>query len=176
MLGKNEKKQVQISTLIGKNSELDGDFSMKGSARIDGKVNGSVTVTGALIVGTTGNINGDVSAESVMVGGEITGSINAPEKAELTATARVLGDITTKIIVIDENAIFQGKCDMNQAAPDRKAKSRAVKAARAGRKSAKAAIEEALKEVEEEASRETAGQESDLGQQNAGLAGNGTEA
>lgn len=153
MLGKNEK-QVKISTLIGSSAELEGDFTVKGSARIDGKVNGNVSVTETLIVGTSGNINGNVSAKAVVVGGEILGNVEAPEKAELTATARVIGDITTAVIVIDENAVFQGRCDMNQAVPDRKAKSRAVKASRVGKKSAKAAIEEALKEVEEEATRE----------------------
>lgn len=153
MLG-NKEKQVQISTLIGKGSELAGDFSVEGSARIDGKVNGNVTVTGMLIVGSTGSVSGNVTAKAVVIGGEVLGDVNAPEKTELTATAKVLGDITTAVIVIDEKAIFQGKCDMNQVAPDKKAKSRAVKAARAGRKSAKAAIAEALKEVEEEAKRE----------------------
>lgn len=150
----NKEKQVQISTLIGKGSELAGDFSVQGSARIDGKVNGNVTVTGTLIVGYTGSISGSVSAKSVVIGGEVLGDVTAPEKAELTATAKVLGDISTSVIIIDENAIIQGKIDMNQATPDKKAKSRSVKAARSGRKSAKAAIAEALKEVEEEASRE----------------------
>lgn len=156
----NKEKQVKISTLIGKGSELTGDFSVKGSARIDGKVSGNVTVAGTLIVGATGSISGNVSADSIVVGGEVLGDIAAPEKTELTATARVLGDISTKVIVIDENAVFQGKCDMNQTAPDKKAKVKvAAKAARAGRKSAKAAIAEALKEVEEEASREATMQE-----------------
>ena len=84
----------------------------------------------------------------------MTGNITAPEKAELTASAKVLGDIATKVIVIDEHAVFQGKIDMNQTVPDRKGKARTAKAVRAGRKSAKAAIAEALKEVEEEEKRE----------------------
>ena len=99
-------------------------------------------------------VTGDVQAASVLIGGEVTGNITAPEKAELTASAKVLGDIATKVIVIDEHAVFQGKIDMNQTVPDRKGKARTAKAVRAGRKSAKAAIAEALKEVEEEEKRE----------------------
>lgn len=153
-----KEKQVKISTLIGKGSELAGDFSAKGSARIDGKITGNVTIEGTLLIGTTGCIDGNVSANAIVVGGEVLGDITAPEKTELTATAKVLGDITTKVIVIDENAVFQGKCDMNQTAPAKKARA-ATKAVRAGRKSAKAAIAEALKEVEEEANREETMQE-----------------
>lgn len=148
MLSK-KNAEVKITTLLGKGSELTGDFNVQGSARIDGTINGDVTIKGTLIMGAGGVINGNVSAETIVVGGEVQGDINAPEKAELTATAKVIGDISTKIIVIDENAIFQGRCDMNQEVADKKSRANHSKAIRNGRKSAKAAIEEALKEVEE---------------------------
>ena len=140
-------KEIQITTIIGSGAECNGDFSAKSSVRIDGVINGSVTVTGALTVGATGRIMGDVKAQSVIVGGEINGNVDAPERVELTATARVIGDVRTSIIVIDEKAIFQGKCDMNQEVPAKKVRP-ATSAVRAGRKTAKAAIAEALKEVE----------------------------
>ena len=148
MLGK-KNADTKMSTLIGAGAELTGDFTLDGSARIDGKIGGNVTVTGNLILGAGSIVTGDVQAASVLIGGEVTGNITAPEKAELTASAKVLGDIATKVIVIDEHAVFQGKIDMNQTVPDRKGKARTAKAVRAGRKSAKAAIAEALKEVEE---------------------------
>ena len=146
MLGK-KNADTKMSTLIGAGAELTGDFTLDGSARIDGKIGGNVTGAGSIVTG-------DVQAASVLIGGEVTGNITAPEKAELTASAKVLGDIATKVIVIDEHAVFQGKIDMNQTVPDRKGKARTAKAVRAGRKSAKAAIAEALKEVEEEEKRE----------------------
>ena len=137
--------EIQISTLLGKGTVLEGDFSAKGSVRIDGKVNGDVTVEQALVVGATGSIVGNISAKSVVIGGEVIGNVDAPEKAELTETAKVIGDLATAVIVIDEHAVFQGKCDMNQAAPDKKVKAKAV---RTGKRTAKAAIVEALKEME----------------------------
>lgn len=154
MLGK-KNEEVKISTLLGKDTECVGDFTAKGSVRLDGKINGDVTVTGALIIGASGSVSGNITAESVVIGGEVMGNVAAPEKAELTETAKVLGDISTKVIVIDEHAIFQGKIDMNQEVPGKKPKPNA-KVIRAGRKSAKAAIAEALKEVEEAAKREEA--------------------
>ncbi len=167
MLGK-RNKEVKIGTLLGKGAELHGNFTAPESARIDGRVNGDVTVEGTLVVGATGAITGDVIAEAVLIGGEVLGNISAPEKAELTATAKVLGDIATKVIVIDENAVFQGKVDMNQTVPEskpQKSQKPAPKTARTGnvRKSAKAAIAEALREVaekeQEEAQQEEVQQE-----------------
>lgn len=151
---KKNNGEVTISTLIGRGTELQGDFTAKGSVRIDGKVNGNVTVGGSLILGAGALVSGDVNAASVLIGGEVVGNINAKEKTELTSTAKVIGDITTGVIVIDEHAVFQGKCDMNQTVPDRKNRSNTAKAVRAGRKSAKAAIAEALKEVKEEEQKE----------------------
>ena len=127
---------------------MGGNFSTPGSARIDGVVEGSARVTGSLIVGATGRIEGDVEADSIIIGGEINGDVTVQGKAELTATARVIGDIRTSLIVIDEKAVFQGKCDMNIATG--KTKKRPAKSPKAGKKSAKAALQEALLEVSEE--------------------------
>lgn len=146
MIGK--KNEIRITTIIGKDAESNGDFSSGGSVRIDGTINGDITVAETVILGATGVINGDIEAKVAIIGGEIIGSINAPEKTELTSTARVLGDITTKTIVIDENAIFQGSCNMNQDVSGKRPKP-SSKAVKAGKKSAKEAIEEALKEVED---------------------------
>ena len=154
MFGK-KSTDTKMNTLIGAGAELSGDFTLDGSARIDGKIGGNVTVTGNLILGAGSVVMGDVQAASVLIGGEVTGDINAPEKAELTASAKVLGDIVTTVIVIDEHAVFQGKIDMNQTVPEIKA----AKTVKAGRKSAKAAIAEALKEVAEEEKRENQAEE-----------------
>lgn len=142
-----KNNEIKITTLLGQGSEFLGDVTAQGSIRVDAKVAGNVSATGTLIVGAAGSIDGNIEANAVLIGGEVLGNIVATEKAELTATAKVLGDITTKVIVIDEKAIFQGKCDMNQEMPERRGKVSA-KAVRAGKKSAKAALAEALKEVE----------------------------
>jgi cytoskeletal protein CcmA (bactofilin family) len=106
MLGK-KSTDTKINTLIGAGAELSGDFTLDGSARIDGKIGGNVTVTGSLILGAGSVVTGEVQAASVLIGGEVTGNITAPEKAELTASAKVLGDIATKVIVIDEHAMLK---------------------------------------------------------------------
>ncbi len=142
-----KKKETPISTIIGMGAECNGDFVSGGVIRIDGTINGNVTGPETVILGASGCINGDINAQKVVIGGEVYGNLNVPEKVELTSTARVIGDITTSGLVIDEKAIFQGRCDMNQDA-SKKARPN-NKAVKAMKKSAKSAIVEALKEVEE---------------------------
>jgi len=153
MLKGKKTKKVQITTLLGRGTELKGDLTMEGSARIDGRIDGDVTVSGYLIIGTGAIVVGDVRAQSVLIGGEVQGNIIAPDKAEIASTAKVLGNIATGEIVIDEHATFQGKCDMNQAVPYEKEKENFEKSIRVGKKSAKAAIAEALKEMKLEEAR-----------------------
>lgn len=143
-----KNKDTRINTIIGKGSECNGDFTAEGSVRVDGVINGDVTVSGTLIVGTTGTITGDINAAAAVVGGEIYGNLIITEKTELTSTARVIGNITTLLIVIDEKAIFQGNCNMNQDVNGKRPRP-SSKALHAGKKSAKEALAEALKEVEE---------------------------
>ena len=68
---------------------------------------------------------------------------------ELTSTARVLGDITTSGLVIDEKAIFQGRCDMNQDAGKKPKPNN--KALRADRKTSNSVVAEALRQADGEA-------------------------
>ncbi|MBF1023352.1 MAG: polymer-forming cytoskeletal protein, partial [Lachnospiraceae bacterium] len=85
----------------------------EGSTRIDGEIKGDVEVKGSLIVGSTGKIEGNTKADNVFLAGEIHGNIDSSEgKTEISDTGKVVGDITTKAIVIDENAVFDGKCSM----------------------------------------------------------------
>ncbi len=142
------KAALAMTTIIGKGACVNGDFTAEASARIDGIVEGDVTISGDLIIGATGKVNGDIEVQSAVIGGEVNGDVSAEKKVELTATAKVLGDIFTKAIVIDEHAVFQGKCDMNQQKPEKPRKKRTMtKAVNPARKSAKAALQEALLEV-----------------------------
>ena len=146
---KKEETSV-IKTILGKGCVVGGDFTCETSARIDGTVEGNVKVSGQLIVGAGGVIHGDVEAASIVIGGEIIGNVIAPERAELITTAKLIGDLKTGAIVIDENAIFQGKCDMNQEEGDLAAKAKKRKGtAKTAKRSAKAALAEALAEVKE---------------------------
>ena len=146
-----KSKVAKIGTIIGRGNVINGDFSAPTSVRIDGEIEGNVTIGGILVVGSKGKIVGNVSAAEAIIGGEVYGDIVAPDKIEITETARVIGNIQTKVIVVDEKAVFQGSVDMYQEdvpAPKR----RPSKESKAVKKTAKAALKAALKEVDNEVS------------------------
>ena len=109
-----KRNVAKIGTIIGRGNVINGDFSAPTSVRIDGEIEGNVTIGGILVVGSKGKIVGNVSAAEAIIGGEVYGDIVAPDKIEITETARVIGNIQTKVIVVDEKAVFQGSVDMYQ--------------------------------------------------------------
>ena len=88
-------------------SAQDGAISGGGDLQIDGAIKGDVRV-GRLIVGETGAVEGNVSADYVEVRGRIVGNVSG-KQVKLIATAYVDGDITAEQLSIDIGAYFQGR-------------------------------------------------------------------
>ncbi len=105
----------QITTIIAQGAVIDGPLTTKEGTRIDGTVNGNVTVNGSLIVGQEAKIVGAVTATNLFLAGEIQGNVGvANGKVEISDTGKLIGDLAAKTLVIDENALFQGQCTMTQ--------------------------------------------------------------
>lgn len=100
-------------TLIGSEAYFQGTLTAKGSLRIDGRLEGSIVDAQSVVIGESGKVNGDLSAETVTVSGEVKGNITAGQSIELLAKSRVHGDVRTPKIVIEETAIFDGHCAMS---------------------------------------------------------------
>ncbi|MFH0811893.1 MAG: polymer-forming cytoskeletal protein, partial [Pseudomonadota bacterium] len=80
--------------------------------RIDGAVQGNIECQGLLVVGNEGKIEGDIVADSAIVGGEVIGNISAKNRLEIISKGKVVGDIITSHLVIADGVIFQGFCRM----------------------------------------------------------------
>jgi len=114
------KEETQVN-IISHGSRFEGKITSSGSLRVDGQVTGDVTLTGDLVIGANGEINGNVDAQTATVGGKITGNINVKNKLIMENKARIKGDIRASKLVIDEGAIFDGKCEMSgDRRPDQK--------------------------------------------------------
>jgi cytoskeletal protein CcmA (bactofilin family) len=110
-----DKPQVSGElTLIAANTTFEGKIKTEGSIRIDGKFIGEVTAIANAAIGLSGNIDGNLSARSITVAGRITGTVTASEKLVLESKSIMQGDIRAVRLVVDEGAMFDGKCDMKQ--------------------------------------------------------------
>ncbi len=103
--------------LIAAGTVFEGKIRTPGSIRIDGRILGEITATQNISVGSSAEIDGNVVAKNVTIGGRIKGLIVAQEKLVLEAKAIVQGDIRAARLVIDEGAMFDGKCNMSDVKP-----------------------------------------------------------
>lgn len=111
-----------INTIIGNNSKIEGVLTASESTRIDGVLEGKIVSDSSVIIGESGIVRGDITAVEILVAGVVYGNLIAKERIEMTSTGRILGDLITKTLVIDEGASFKGNCTMD-VAPDTKAES-----------------------------------------------------
>ncbi|MCK4547791.1 MAG: polymer-forming cytoskeletal protein [Candidatus Eisenbacteria sp.] len=110
---KEKSREDMINSVIGQGSVLKGTAEIQGSIRIDGEVEGNLTVTEMLVVGKSGVVRADVKAKSMIVGGRVFGNVSASKRVELEAGCHMEGDVTTTSLVIAEGVFFQGSCRMN---------------------------------------------------------------
>jgi cytoskeletal protein CcmA (bactofilin family) len=109
---KTNKGEEQV-TIIGTGVVIDGKLSSNGDVRIDGVVKGDVKSSGSVTVGESGEINGQIEAEIITIGGKVVGSVNSKDKLVLEAKAALKGDIMTKILVVEAGAKFDGNSKMD---------------------------------------------------------------
>ncbi|MFA5008157.1 MAG: polymer-forming cytoskeletal protein [Candidatus Omnitrophota bacterium] len=89
-------------------------FSDPVNLRINGKFEGTLNTKGNLMVGESAIVNADITGEDMILGGKVSGKIIASRMVTLTGTAQFNGDIEAPKIVMEEGAIFNGKCKMPQ--------------------------------------------------------------
>ena len=100
-------------TVIGNEAYFQGTLTAKGSLRIDGRVDGSIVDAKIVTVGKSGKVKGDISCEICYVCGEVKGNITALDHIEALTGSRVDGDMRSPRIMLEEGALFNGTCSMD---------------------------------------------------------------
>jgi cytoskeletal protein CcmA (bactofilin family) len=104
-------KEDQAS-VFSQSVDIEGSLEGEGDVVLEGRVRGSISITGALFVGQTGSVQADVSAREVVNAGTIEGNLHAAEKVRVQATGVVHGDIDSPSIVIDDGGGVEGFVQM----------------------------------------------------------------
>lgn len=109
-------KEGRLSGFVGHGTVLSGETNFQAMLRVDGHLVGSVTSeSGTLLVGSNGQVDANIAVSSAVVNGVVNGDIIATERVQLGRTARVIGNIQTPRVVIEDGAVFEGTCMMMKA-------------------------------------------------------------
>jgi len=99
-------------SIIGKTLTIDGEIKSDEDVFVQGRLNGQVNISKALIVGKDGFVNAEIKARTVKIYGKVEGNIDASYKVEIVPEGKLFGDIKAPKFVIEEGAIFRGNVSM----------------------------------------------------------------
>jgi len=113
--GKNSNKKsnsMKVETLVGRNTELQGDIHFTGGLHVDGVIKGNVTAeagsSSILHLSEHGRIEGEVHVPHISLNGMVNGDVYASEGMELASHARVNGNVYYKLIEMAMGAEVNG--------------------------------------------------------------------
>jgi len=99
-------------SVLGPTLRFRGELSAQEDLIIQGSVEGSITHTQSLTVGTDGSMKGDIRARVIVIDGKVEGDLYATESVSIRATAKVKGNVFAPRVGITEGAFFQGQIEM----------------------------------------------------------------
>lgn len=104
------------SAVIGKSVSIKGEIHSREDLTIDGEVDGIVELhENRLTVGPNGKVQASVKAREIVVLGTVLGNVEVTDKIEIRKDAKLVGDIRTARIVIEDGAYFKGSTDIVRA-------------------------------------------------------------
>ncbi len=107
---------------LGKNVTVKGQIFAREDLTIDGEVEGTVECHDhRLTIGPNARVQAGLKAREIVIHGSIQGNVEAADKIDIKKEAKLVGDIKTSRIVIEDGAYFKGSIDISKAATAAKA-------------------------------------------------------
>jgi cytoskeletal protein CcmA (bactofilin family) len=100
------------ASVLGPTLRFRGELSAQEDLIVQGSVDGSITHTQSLTIGTDGSMKGDIRARVIVIDGKVEGDLYATESVNIRATAKVKGNVFAPRVGISEGAFFQGQIEM----------------------------------------------------------------
>lgn len=101
-----------LHNVIAQGTRIQGSIETNSDIRLDGVLEGNLTSQGKVVIGQQGSIKGDIVCNNADIQGSVEGIVKVSDTLSLKSTAAITGEIHTKILSIEPNAVFNGSCEM----------------------------------------------------------------
>jgi len=109
--------QPTSASIIAAGTTVEGDITSSGDIRIDGVLNGNIQCSAKVIIGSQGQVKGDITGQQADIMGKVNGTIRVKELLMLKGGSNVAGNLFASKLSIEPSANFNGQCHMNGAEP-----------------------------------------------------------
>jgi len=110
--------------IIGKNIKITGSIDSPDMVVLHGEVTGDI-ICKTLEIGSKGNLKGNVKAETVIIGGSLSGDVETI-RLKLEGSAHVNGEMRYQVIEVEEGAQLEGSFVQQKSAAITKGASKAA--------------------------------------------------
>ncbi len=107
-----ENMNSQSTNSLVRGTSVEGTITTESDIRIDGKLVGHLISKGKVIIGPSGEINGDIDCQNAMIEGHFSGRLVVHELLQIKETAKVEGEVQTNKLVVQSGSIFNVRCSM----------------------------------------------------------------
>ena len=112
MFNKTEQRPASRSgsgtlSYLGTEVTVTGNIGGQGNLHIDGRVDGDVNCA-SLIIGNSGQVNGNITADDAKIAGSVTGTV-AAKVLTIEASARITGDLSYDSVSVETGAQVDGR-------------------------------------------------------------------
>jgi cytoskeletal protein CcmA (bactofilin family) len=103
---------MNTTARIGASIHIKGEVTSHEPLAIAGRVEGTIEVDGHSLVADPGsNIKATVTAHTIVVAGQVSGSLMAGERIEICETATIEGELSAPAISLAEGATVHGRIE-----------------------------------------------------------------
>ncbi|MCU1339955.1 MAG: hypothetical protein JWO19_5536 [Bryobacterales bacterium] len=104
------------NAVLGKSVVVKGHILSREDLTIDGEVEGTIEMQEhRLTIGPNGKVRASVKAREVIVLGTLNGNVETSDRLDIRKEAKLVGDIRTARIMIEDGAYFKGNVDIVRA-------------------------------------------------------------
>lgn len=110
-----ETAAAPATSMVGNGVTIGGEIHCQQDLLVDGEVNGSVVIPDhKLTIGPKAKVKADIKGHNVVVVGNVEGNIEANERIELRSQCRLMGDVRSPRIVIENGAYIKGSIEVTR--------------------------------------------------------------
>lgn len=99
-----------LTCVVAAGTRIEGKFYATEDVRLDGVIKGEVECTKKVVMGSTGQIEGNIKTVDSSVRGKVNGEMKVSGTLHLHETARIDGTIVARKMVVDSGASYSGDC------------------------------------------------------------------
>ena len=101
-----------IKAFLGEDTEFNGTLTFGGTVRIDGAFEGKIDTSDNLIIGAKSRVKAQINVGTLLVQGSLTGDVNATKRVHIAAAGKIIGNVATPALNIEDGAVLQGGVKM----------------------------------------------------------------